>query len=128
MNAAAHTRRFTLAELLVAIVLTMVVLPVAVRAVLVASRTADIAAKQISAAYLADRLLAESVLTQAWATDTRTGTFGTDWPGFRWEVTSEPWSAYEAELELVTVGVFFEHRGREYPVHLSTLAAPPETE
>ena len=123
-----RTQRFTLAEVLVAIVLTAVVLPVAVRGMLIANRAGAVAEKKMVAARLAERLLSEMIITQTWTGDTQSGDCGTDYPGFNWERRCETWNDYEPALEVVTVDVMFSHQGHEYSVHLSTLAAESQTQ
>ncbi|MCX8036635.1 MAG: type II secretion system GspH family protein [Candidatus Sumerlaeia bacterium] len=124
-NGLRTTCGFTFAELLAAMVFIAIVIPVAVRAVTFANRAALLAERKRIAAELASRVLTEKVVTDEWRSGgERQGTFGDNYPGYRWVLEDDTWS--EDAMREVSVEVFFSVQGFEYSVRLTTLA--PEEE
>jgi len=121
-------RRFTFAELLVAMVFVAVVLPVAVRGVLIANRAGVVAEHRRAAVHLADQLLTELVVTGDWLTAESDGDFGEEWPAYRWHTDVSQWQEDNGVLYLVTVQVLFEIRGGLQAVELSTVAVAEDEE
>jgi general secretion pathway protein I len=117
-------RAFTFVEILAAMLFMAIVIPVTVQAVLLANRVGITAERKRVAAQLANRVLTETIVTESWRTGDQKGDFGDDWPGFRWELTSETWS--EDTMRLVTVRVFYKVQEREWSERLSTLADESE--
>ncbi len=115
---------FTFAELLAAMIFVAIVIPVTVRAVTFANRAALLAERKRIAAELAGRMLTEKVVTDEWRSGERQGTFGDNYPGYRWVLEEDTWP--EDAMREVSVEVFFVVQGVEYSVRLTTLA--PEEE
>jgi hypothetical protein len=122
----AKTRRstaaFTLAEVLAALLFMSIVIPVAVEALHIASVSGEIAVRKAEAARIADSILNENIATTNW-NQSSTGTSTQDGHEFQWSLRNESWSA-DTGMQLVTAEVTFSAQGRNYSVHLSTLAAP----
>jgi type II secretory pathway pseudopilin PulG len=120
------TRRgFTFPEILAAMVFLGVVMPVAIQGVLTAARAGEAAQRKRTAASLADPLLAELIVTGEWIDGDSEGEFGEEWPGYRWELSSEPWA--EDTVYQVDLSVFYQVQGKEYSIRLSTLAESVES-
>lgn len=52
------------------------------------------------------------------------GDFGTDWPGYRWQVTSQTWSGDSVNLVTqLTVQVFYQVQAQEHSFQLDTLVS-----
>jgi len=119
-----RSRGFTFAEVLAAMVLVAIVIPAVVRGMTLANRAAVMAERKRLAAELADSFLTQMVVTGEWRTSDRTGDFGDDWPGYRWEMSDAAWDV--DTMRVVAVSVFFEVQGRPYSVQLSTLAEETE--
>jgi hypothetical protein len=117
---------FTLAEVLVALVVTAVVIPVALRALLTASALRQAASCRWQAAELADRKLRELVVTGEWAGVENAGDFGDDYPGYTWEVSSTPWTEQDITLRRLDLTVAGPARAGLASVTLTTLVPEPE--
>ena len=117
---------FTLAEVLVALLVTAVVIPVALRALMTASALCQTVTYRRQAAELADLKLRELVVTGAWAEAEDSGDFGTDYPGYEWELASETWTEGEVTLRQLDLSVHGPARYGRTTVTLKTLV--PETE
>ncbi len=114
-------RRFTFAEILVALVFVAVLLPVAVRGVLIANRAGAVAEHKQQAVRLADSFLADLVATDSWADTESEGDFGEDWPGYTWQFADEQWQEDDELLRVLTVQVLYRVQGEELSLTLSTL-------
>lgn len=115
---------FTFVEILAAMLFLGILMPVVIGALLVSNRTAVLSERSNVAAQLAENQLAELQLDEAWTSASATGDFGTDWPGYRWELTKADWASGEmTELQLA---VLFTVQGREHDVRLSTLVTESE--
>ena len=115
---------FTFAETLAAMLFMAIVVPVMVQGMTVASRAGIVAERQREAVELADRLLTELVLTGDWRDSESEGDFGEDWPGYRWVLSDGEWE--EDTMLVVSVEVFFQVRGREHSLELTTLVDEAE--
>jgi len=111
---------FTLAEVLATIAFLAIVIPVIVEGLTISSRAGVTSERSSIALELAENQLNELVLNGAWVTAESKGDFGTDWPGYRWELGEVQWNADAAMIEL-SIAVYFEVQGREKNIHLSTL-------
>jgi hypothetical protein len=98
-----------------------ILLPALVGALGVASRASIAAERSANAMQLGENMLNELMLDDAWSSGENRGEFGEDWPGYRWELKSADW-AQSAEMTELTLTVFYEVRGQEHSVELSTLA------
>jgi type II secretion system protein I len=126
---------FTLVEVLAALLFLAIAIPAILGAISASSRSAEAAERSAIAAQLAENQLSQFVVEQSNTTGGTMGTsgssgdrgdFGTDYPGYRWEMKQEPWTA-AADLTQYTIQVFFSVRGQERSVELSTLVGLPPT-
>jgi Tfp pilus assembly protein PilV len=121
--------RFTLSEVLIALLLVAVVLPVAVHAVLTANRAGVAASRRETAVRLANNKLQEIVLTDAWLDAEEAGEFEDEFSDYRWELESATWDGdTEHAMRVLTLRVFFNVQAQELQVRLSTLVKEPTTE
>ena len=110
---------FTLAEVLAAMLFMAIVIPVAMEGLRIASRAGSVAGRKGVAVQLADSKLNELIVTGQWRNTGQGGTFGEQWPGYRWAIKNELWS--EGAMRLITVEVTYPAQNQEYSVRLSTL-------
>jgi prepilin-type N-terminal cleavage/methylation domain-containing protein len=115
-------RGFTLAEVLVTLLLLAIVLPVAMRGVSLASAAASNARHTREATSLAQTKLYE--LTNGSTGGAQSGDFAPDFPGYRW--TSQIISA-DYGVNQIDLHVTWEDRGQERRMTLSTLFNPDST-
>ena len=124
MTRVVQKKRFTLAEVLAALVLAGIVLPVAVSGILLANRVAHAARHTETATRLASVVLAEKILTGDWESDEASGDFDEDWPGYRWELSASEWTEDEdlsTAMTQVKVTVYFVVQGQELSTSVSSL-------
>lgn len=111
---------FTFAEVLAALLFMAIVIPVAIEGLRIASRAGIVAERKSVAAQLADSMLNDLIVTGKWReSGQQRGTFGDQWPGFRWMMKNELWN--QDALRLVSVEVTYPVQNQEYNVRLSTL-------
>ena len=110
---------FTFVEVLAAMAFIAILFPVLASALHVSSGVGSAAERSTMAVQLGENRLNELTLGDAWSSAESRGDFGTDWPGFRWELKKTDWQT-GAMTELV-MDVFFKVQGREQDVRLSTL-------
>ena len=117
---------FTFVEVLAALLFLAVVVPAVVTALTVSNRAAEITDRGTTAGELAENKLNEMLVDNAWQTSSNTsGTFGDAFPGYRWEMTVDNWSADTANaVNELRVEVFYPVQGKERSVRLSTLVNP----
>ncbi len=115
-----HRRGFTFIETLAAMLFMAILIPVAMEGLMLANTVQLRASRKRIATELATRLLNESVVTQTWRDGDQNGDFGTDFPAFRWKLTSQSWT--EDTMRLVTVEVTYTVQNREFTERLTTLA------
>ena len=118
MSARGHAG-FTFVEVLAAMAFLAILIPVLVSALHVSSGVGAAAERSTIAAQLGENRLNELLLGDAWTSAESRGDFGTDWPGYRWELKKADWQT-GAMTELV-MDVIFTVQGREQDVRLSTL-------
>jgi prepilin-type N-terminal cleavage/methylation domain-containing protein len=111
---------FTLAEVLVSLVLVGVILPVAMGGITLAMGLCDDARHRTEAATLARGKLAEVMATGEWQSSQTEGGFGDAWPDYSWQIDVTPWQ--EPECSQVTFTVRWIARGKEDAASLTTLA------
>lgn len=121
-----NRRRFTLAEVLVALLVTAVVIPVCLRALLTVGALGEAASYRRQAADLADFKLRDLVATAAWADADDSGDFGEDYPGYYWELLTDTWTEGEISLRRLDLTVHGPARVGETVVTLTTLVKEPE--
>ena len=121
---AAPSRRaaFTLPEVLTALALVGIVLPVALSAVSLALNVSADARRKVEATALAETQLAtmsaEVMANAALPNGAQAGDFGQDHPLYRWEASAV---IVETDLTELQVKVFWQSRGQDRSVALSTL-------
>lgn len=121
---------FTLIEVLVALLFIAIVLPALMQGISVASGMASDARHRTEAAGLAQSKLAEIVTAAAWQSGVSSGDFGTDWPGYRWQLAVSPWTSDQTgqNVQQLDVTVTYNSRGSDRTVKLSTLAYQRSTQ
>jgi len=117
---------FTLAEVLVALLVTAVVIPVALRALMIAGALRHAAAWRQQAVELADTKLRELVVTGDWTEAEDTGDFGEDYPDFSWELVTDTWTEGDIALRELDLTVYGPARAGQTVVTLTTLVPEPE--
>ncbi len=127
LNAIAERSRrggFTFIELLATVVLIGIIMPVAMHSIALCASLGGQARRQIEAASLARTKLTELSASDDWKTSQKAGEFGDDWPGYRWTAEVSSWTdSTMSQLDLI---VFWQSRGKERSVKLSTLVNPEE--
>lgn len=118
-------RGFTFVEVLAALVFLAILVPAIVQGLTLANRTSVVSERSAIAGELAENKLNELLINNAWETATETrGDFGTDWPGYRWEMNETTWDQDTVNtMTELTVQVFFPVQGQERNVQLSTLVS-----
>ena len=121
-----HRRRsgFTFIELLATVVLLTIIMPVAMQTIGLCTRLGGQSRKQIEAASLARTKLTELTASGDWETGAKSGTFGSDWPAYRWTIDVANWT--DSVVRQVDVTVQWQAQARERSVTLSTLVYPEE--
>ena len=116
---------FTFVEVLAALLFLAILVPAVVSGLVLSNRLSVLSERNAAAEELAENKLNELLIDDAWesTSDTR-GDFGTDWPGYRWEMEQEDWAgdAVNTMTEL-TMQVFFNVQGHEHSVRLTTLVS-----
>ena len=110
---------FTLVEILAALAFLGLVIPVSVRAIMVANRAAEVSERSLVAAQLGENRLNELMLASAWSTAESRGTFGDDYPRYRWELRKGDWQS--GAMTELTLEVFYPVQAGEHSLVLSTL-------
>jgi type II secretory pathway pseudopilin PulG len=121
-----HRGAFTLVEVLAAMAFLGILMPVVISALFVSSRAAVIAERSTIAMQLGENRLNEMMLGGAWSSEGRSGTFGDQWPGYRWELSKSSWET--TSMTELTLDVFYKVQGVERSLQLSTLANEALTE
>jgi general secretion pathway protein I len=123
-------RGFTLIEVLVAMLLIAIVIPAVMRGISTATAMATTTRMRTEAAGLAQAKLGEIIATGDWQSGALSGNFGSDWPDYRWEASTQGWvgDTTGANLTQVDVRVLFTIRGHEEAVTLSTMAYQRSTQ
>ncbi len=117
---------FTFVETLAAMAFLGILLPVLVSALHVSSGVGSVAERSTVAMQLGENRLNEMTLGDAWSSAESKGDFGTDWPGYRWELRQTDWETGSmTELEM---DVFFTVQGHEDEVRMSTLVSQSLTQ
>ncbi|HEC03127.1 MAG TPA: type II secretion system protein [Phycisphaerales bacterium] len=115
---------FTFIELLATVVLIGIIMPVAMHSIALCASLGGQARRQIEAASLARTRLTELTASGDWKTSEKAGDFGDDWPGYRWTAEVSSWT--DSTMSQLDLTVFWQARGKERSVTLSTLVNPEE--
>lgn len=133
MKRSAHSAAagFTLVEVLAALLFLALAIPAVLGAINASSRAGEIAERSAIAGQLAENELSQLVLDQTNTTGGSSGgnsgdrgDFGTEYPGYRWEMKQEAWTV-SPDLTQYTVRVYYSVRGDERSVEMSTVLVPP---
>lgn len=119
-------RAFTLAEVLVAVLVAAVVVPVALRALMTVAAVDESTHRHHQAVCLADLKLRELVVTGEWADAEDKGDFGDDYPGYDWEFAADEASVGEIAMRRLAVTVH--GPGRFAPTMATVVTLVPEAE
>ena len=117
-----HLRRgITLMEVLATLLLVGIVLPVAMHGITLSMQAASSARHRTEAAQLAEWKLNELLALRDANTLSGSGTFGDDWPEYRWEAesTQADYGTYD-----VAVTVRWAERGQERSLTLASIVYP----
>jgi prepilin-type N-terminal cleavage/methylation domain-containing protein len=116
-------KAFTLVEVLATILLLAIVLPVVDRGIASATGAGSTARYRTEAAQLAESKLSELIATGSWNTGNRSGDFGSDWPGYRWDAEVSNWAndTQGVGLQQLDVTVYWTARGRNESLMISSL-------
>lgn len=112
-------RAFTLVEVLAAMLFMSILIPVAVEGLLVCNRVSVNAQRKRDAAQLANEKLTGLIVDKTWTDGDQSGDFGDEWPGYRWELTTDSWT--EDTMRVVTVTAYYQVQGQERSEQFSTL-------
>lgn len=110
---------FTFVEVLAAMAFLALVIPVVVSALLSSNRAAVTAERSAIAQQLGENQLGELMLAGEWSSASSRGDFGTDHPGYRWELTKADWET--GAMTELTLDVYYQVQGQEHSVRLATL-------
>ncbi len=115
---------FTFVEVLAAMLFLAIVVPAIVTALTLSNRASEMTDRGTTAGQLAENKLNEMLIGNAWQGASNTsGDCGADFPGYRWELTQEPWEGDSAAaMTQLKVSIFFQTQGTEHSVTLTTLA------
>jgi prepilin-type N-terminal cleavage/methylation domain-containing protein len=114
---------FTLVEVLATLMLLALVLPALMQGLRLGGSLADETRHRSEAAGLAESKLNEIMSSGEWQQGNLSGDFGTDWPQYRWEETTDAWAQDTTGLGLqeIDITVFWTMLGREHSLMVSTL-------
>jgi len=125
LHGAGKADAFTFVEVFAAMVFLAILVPAIIEGLGLANRTSVIAERSSIAGELAENKLNEIIVdgTSQVAVGT-SGDFGTDWPGYRWELSQQQWAQDTTNtMTNVTMEVFFQVQGAERSVKLDTLVS-----
>ena len=117
-------RGFTFMEILAAMLFMAIVIPAAMQGLSLASKVSSGATRKRHAAELVERVMNQTLVLESWRNGDERGTFGDEWPGYRWEVVVGDWS--EDTMRTITATVYYPAQGNEQAVSLQTLASDEE--
>ena len=117
---------FTFVEVFAALVFLAILVPAIVEGLTIANRASVLAERSSIAGELAENKLNEILLSSTsgqTASDTG-GDFGTDWPGYRWELNQGTWDQDNVNtMTEMNLEVFFPVQGKERSFTLTTLVS-----
>jgi type II secretory pathway pseudopilin PulG len=118
---------FTFVEVFAAMVFLAILVPAIVEGLTLANRVSIVTERGSIAGELAENKLNELLLsstgTSASVAQTN-GDFGTDYPGYRWETSTDTWDQDQTNtMTELNVDVFYPVQGAERSVRLTTLVS-----
>jgi len=116
---------FTFVEVFAALVFLAILIPVIVDGLTIANKASVVSERSSIAGELAENKMNEILLSSTGTSGTvaqTSGDFGTDWPGYRWQTSQQPWDqdSVNTMIEL-DVDVYYPVQGAERSVRLTTL-------
>jgi len=116
---------FTFVEVFAALVFLAILVPAIVEGLTTANRISVIAERSTIAGELAENKLNEILVDgTSQSSGGNSGDFGTDWPGYRWEMNQQPWDQDSVNtMTELSVEVFFPVQGAEHSFKLDTLVS-----
>jgi hypothetical protein len=123
MKHARARQAFTFVEVFVALVFLAILVPAIVEALQIASRASVLAERGAVASELAENKLNEQLIENTQQNTSQTkGDFGTDYPGYTWQMTQQQWDQDNINtMTQVSVQVFYPVQGVQRSVTLTTL-------
>jgi len=116
---------FTFVEVFAAMVFLAILVPAIVEGLTIANKASVVAERGSIAGELAENKMNEMLADGTWQSNPASGgDFGTDWPGYRWEMSQESWD--QDKVNVVTeldLSVFFQVQGEEHNFELTTLVS-----
>jgi len=120
---------FTFVEVFAAMIFLAILVPAIVEGLSIANKASETAERGAIAGELAENKMNDALVEQTWQTAPNTsGDFGTDWPGYRWEMSQQTWD--QDNVNTVTelnVEVYFPVQGKEHSFVLTTLVSGTTT-
>jgi len=114
---------FTFVEVFAAMVFLAILVPAIIEGLGIANRTSVVAERGALAGELAENKLNEILVDgTSQSVQGTSGDFGTDWPGYRWEMSQQTWDQ-DSTMTNLTMQVFFQVQGAERSVKLDTLVS-----
>ena len=113
-------RGFTLIEVLATMTLLAIVLPVAMRGVSIALFAADSARHRSEAASIGEAKLNTLISTGEWSVSGASGDFGSDWPGYQWNLQTAQCDFNVTEIVLT---VTWTERGQQRSLPVATMVS-----
>lgn len=122
-----HRRRFSLVEVLAALLIVATVVPVVTMVLRNALRTSENGTRRLQAAELGSNLLDGWRAEGTWNTQPDSGTFD-DVPGYRWTLERKSWDGDSlGRMTELDLRVYYPVQGQEQSVVLATLMAAETT-
>lgn len=115
---------FTLMEILAALLLIGLVLPVVMKGVSIAHILASDSTRRYEAINLAELKLDEILLEEEWDNSSASGSFDDEYNQYQWIMETSGRTV--AGLKQIDLSVFWEQRGRQRQITLSTLVYAQE--
>ena len=121
----ARNSGFTLIEVLAAMMFLAILVPAIVSALSLSGHISELSDRRAVAAELAENQLNEELMANNWMSNNSTkGDFGTDYPGYTWEMTQSAWSGDTLNnMTQLAMVVTFPVQGRPQTVRLTTLVS-----
>lgn len=101
-----------------------ILIPVVLEAITIANRAGIGAIRMNTASTMGNNLLHELILDNQWQNAGGSGDFGTEHPGYKWQLNQASWT--EDTMRLLTLEVFYPVQGQERSIVLSTLVDESE--
>jgi hypothetical protein len=118
---------FTFVEVFAAMVFLAILVPAVVEGLTLANRVSIVTERGSIAGELAENKLNEILLSSTGSSSSVTksnGDFGTDYPGYRWETSSDNWDQDNTNtMTVLNVDVYYPIQGSERSVRLTTLVS-----